>query len=146
MAVGKRIYGKCDQLEDGAYVGTMFLFFVYFPLIPMHSMLVTSKSGRTYHGVDVPLSWRSVGLAYFRACAWAFFIGTAFVAAVSLQILLGVADGGDVSTTTYAIVFAGTALGAAISAVTLFFSYRVTRASPERAAELRSLIGPRGPC
>lgn len=139
MSFGKRMYGKCDQVEGVGYVGTMFVYAFYLPIVPLRSMFVTSRNAGTYCGHDVPLSVKSIAMAYVRAAMWTFVIAVGFVAAVSLQYVLGLHDPKDVPMTTYTLIFAGTALATLVSAAALWLSYRLTHASPERREALLAL-------
>lgn len=65
--------GRVDETKHGHFVGTVFFAFIG-PLFPLRSMYVVrediSRHGNTttmrWEGVDLPLQWRSVALAYLR--------------------------------------------------------------------------------
>jgi hypothetical protein len=70
---GTRFYGKRDKGEDGSYVVTEWIAFVYIPLIPIRSLRVLPVGGgtnvivyssRNYRTIRVPLSWPQVRNTY----------------------------------------------------------------------------------
>lgn len=67
---GTRLFGKVDQLDDtGVHVATKFFHIYWVPLIPLQSTVVFSKTDDGYHGVPLPMSFKSVLVAWMRfAC------------------------------------------------------------------------------
>lgn len=65
---GKDLFGRSDRcLVDGRetlYIETLFFHLFLFPLIPLRSYLVVAG---TDQALELPLHWKSVGLAYLRA-------------------------------------------------------------------------------
>jgi hypothetical protein len=117
----------------------MFFHILYIPLIPLQSQLVVDSGRGTIRVTALRrIRWRSVAAAYLRLV---LVLGTL----VSVLAALGYQSGADVATslghfakTTGTEVFAGVAL-ACIAA--MIASYRIGRASPARAAELREVAG-----
>ena len=66
LIYGSRLFGSVDRLSNGRFVATRFAHVWYIPLIPMGSWLVTSSDGSGWHGSRIPLSVRSVLMAYTR--------------------------------------------------------------------------------
>ena len=71
---GTRYYGSRDKSPDGSYVTTMWVTFVFVPVIPLRSYRVrpTGKgsnyvvySNQSYLTRRVPLCWRQIGNVYF---------------------------------------------------------------------------------
>ena len=85
MVVGSRLYGKIDRLSNGWFVATKFAHVNYFPLIPSGTMLVTQQNGRTWRGVPLPISPRSIAMAYTRALACLVGFGGFILPLVILQ-------------------------------------------------------------
>lgn len=75
---GSRLYGRCDEVRGMFHVATRFQHLWYIPLIPTGSVVVASKAGKSYRGIKVPLSLKSVLIARLRG----------------LLVLAGVAAGG----------------------------------------------------
>jgi hypothetical protein len=67
--VGSRLYGKCDEVKGVFHVATRFGHFDYIPLIPMGSWLVFEKTGNGWRGVRIPLSFKSIFIAWARCIA-----------------------------------------------------------------------------
>lgn len=66
IVYGTRPYGKCDVVPELFYVATWFFHVNYVPLVPTGSRLVLGQSGDTYHVIEIPLSFKSVLLAWGR--------------------------------------------------------------------------------
>ncbi len=66
---GHRLYGKVDAIPGVGHVATKFFHFDYVPLVPTESWLVTAQSGKTWRGVKIPLSAKSVFVAWSRPAA-----------------------------------------------------------------------------
>lgn len=66
---GARKYGKCDTVHGFGHVASQFFHLWYIPLIPLgKSQFIIEGSERfsSYRAVDIPLSLKSVLLAYMR--------------------------------------------------------------------------------
>jgi hypothetical protein len=64
---GSRLYGKVDEVPGLFHVATRFGHLWYIPLIPMGSHLVLARQGDSYQGIPIPMSGKSVLLAWLRA-------------------------------------------------------------------------------
>lgn len=64
---GSRLYGKVDVVPGLFHVETRFGHLYYFPLIPIESFAVFSKSGDQINGVKIPMSFKSILYAWLRA-------------------------------------------------------------------------------
>lgn len=71
---GTRLYGRRDVGEDGSYVTTEWITFVYIPLIPIRSQRILPQGNRTnllvyqsqgYMSRKVPLCWPQVRNVYY---------------------------------------------------------------------------------
>ena len=129
---GHRLYGKVDAVPGVGHVATKFIHIDYVPLVPTESWLVTAQSGKTWRGVKVPLSAKSVFVAWARAISLVVGVATAVLAVV--QATGRRADAGEV------------AVMAVVAAATLgFFAFTKThrlfkRASYARACQLAKLL------
>jgi hypothetical protein len=64
---GSRFFGKVDSVKGLFHVATRFGHLWFIPLIPMGSMVVLDRRGGTLRGVPIPLSLRSILVAWLRA-------------------------------------------------------------------------------
>jgi hypothetical protein len=64
---GSRLYGKVDEVPGLFYVATKFGHLWYIPLIPLGSTLVFRETENGWEGVKIPLSGKSVLIAWLRA-------------------------------------------------------------------------------
>jgi len=81
---GQRMYGRVDRYA-GAHVSTRFFHLYYVPLIPISSWLVLgTNDDDSFQGIQVPLSLRSVALAWTRVASVAAGIGAIAAAASAL--------------------------------------------------------------
>jgi hypothetical protein len=62
---GTRYYGKRDKADDGSYVTSEWITFLYFPLVPIRSFRVWPISSQRYQTLRVPLCWSQVWNVYF---------------------------------------------------------------------------------
>src|SRR5262245_39781827 len=69
---GSRLYGRVDDVKGLFYVATKCGHLRYIPLLPMESYLVLETSLTGWRGVPIPMSGKSVLMAWARAGA---FIG-----------------------------------------------------------------------
>src|SRR3954468_4659567 len=63
---GSRLYGKVDEVPGMFHVATKFGHLWYIPLIPIGSHIVLEQSGRSWRGMPVGLSGKSVLAAWLR--------------------------------------------------------------------------------
>lgn len=84
IVFGTRPYGKCDVVPELFYVSTWFFHIDYLPLFPTGSRLVLGQSGNTYHVIKIPLSLKSIFLAWARTAFFGATVGTGFWALMAL--------------------------------------------------------------
>jgi hypothetical protein len=84
IVFGTRPYGKCDVVPELFYVATWFFHVDYMPLIPTGSRLILGQSGNQYQVVKIPLSFKSILLAWARAAFCVAMIGTGFWAVITM--------------------------------------------------------------
>ena len=130
---GQRPYGKCDVVPELFYVATWFFHVDYLPLFPTGSNLVFGKVGDQYRVVKIPMSAKSVLLAWGR-------IGT-FIAAVATIIAAISEYGSDHGSTQDALGFATLALLSVTAYAFLMIYFRRRMPSYERAGKLAQLAG-----
>ena len=138
--VGSRLYGKCDEVKGLFHVATKFGHFDYIPLIPMGSWLVFEKTGNGWRGVRIPLSFKSILIAWARCIAIVAVVAGAIVTFTGYEEF----HRGRVTTTEGAlgIIVPGTIT--ALSLAFLILSPYLTgigRASARRAEQLGRLAG-----
>jgi len=75
---GTRYYGKVDEVPGLFHVATRFLHIWFIPLIPLGSILILAKSGNSIHGAKIPLSFKSILIAWLRAAVLAAAFSAAF--------------------------------------------------------------------
>ena len=64
---GSRLMGKVDEVPGLFHVATKFGHINFLPLIPMQSYVVLGKNGRSFRGVPIPMSGKSVLAAWGRS-------------------------------------------------------------------------------
>lgn len=133
---GLRHYGAVDPLGDGRHVVTRFAHLMFVPILPAasSSILVVESTWDGVRGIEVPLSFKSIAIAYLRAVtliysAFAFFSG--------FGALLFLFRTGRPSAFLWTSAFACSGL----TAFVLFLvSYGLARPSARRRAELEALL------
>ena len=76
LIYGQTMYGKVDEVEGFCWVSTQFFHLYFVPIIPLGSYIVTGEEGDDIQGLKVPLSGKSVGIAYLQgACIVAIIVG-----------------------------------------------------------------------
>src|SRR5690349_1813187 len=104
---GTRRYGAVDHLETGARVETMFFHMWFVPLVPTKSYLVVADGGRSFRGVELPMSGKSVLAAYLRtACVFG-----AIGAIIGFLASLGSISRGGMEAIAWTVVAAVVAAG-----------------------------------
>jgi hypothetical protein len=76
--IGTKLYGKAKQ-DDGSYIATKWIVFLFVPLIPLASYLVldwenTGILSRNYELIKVPLNKKQVGKTYLVTFSIIFVI------------------------------------------------------------------------
>jgi hypothetical protein len=128
---GSKLYGKVDVVPGFFHVATRFGHVYYLPLIPTQSFVVLGENGKQFQGVPIPMSAKSVFIAWVRA-----FL---FVACISLSIaaLVNLQDRDPTAWITCAVM----AVGAGVLCGFVSWHKSTTRASLNRACALGELIG-----
>jgi hypothetical protein len=79
---GTRLFGRCEDVPGLFYVGTKFFHVNFVPLLPVKTTLVlegseqsTGLRGSSYRGFDLPMSLKSIAIAWarFGLCALALY-------------------------------------------------------------------------
>ncbi|RYZ39067.1 MAG: hypothetical protein EOO71_21520 [Myxococcaceae bacterium] len=128
---GTRLYGKVDAIPGLGYVATRFGHLNFVPLLPTEGWLVVSEEGDGWRGQAIPISMKSVLVAWAR---------TVFLIAGLPSLLIGLA----IFFTEGAGKAAMLGSVAAVCIGGLIASYRwrwITHASPERALEIARQAG-----
>ena len=89
---GTRYMGKCDVVARLFFVKTRFFHFYYLPLVPLNSAVCISECEGSIRGASIPLSFKSVLLAWGRGALVflsSVFTVFAFIAFVAPGITLG---------------------------------------------------------
>jgi hypothetical protein len=128
---GSRLYGKVDVVPGFFHVATRFGHVYYLPLIPTQSFVVLGQQGDQFHGVPIPMSGKSILLAWLRA-----FLVVAFISA-TIATLVNLQDR-DPTHWIYAAIIA---VGAGLLFGLVTWHKSTTRASLNRACALGQLIG-----
>ena len=134
IVVGTRPYGKCDVVPELFYVATWFFHVDYMPLIPTGSRLILGQSGNQYQVVKIPLSFKSILLAWTRAAFCVATFGTGFWALITLLDAKQARETGLLLPVTVALFCAG---------IFVFLMLYPRRKMPsyERACQLAKLAG-----
>ena len=130
---GTRLMGKVDQVENLGYVSTQFFHLNFVPLVPTGSYLILSENGDDFRGVSIPLSFKSILVAWLRVGTFFTFVGFTIGAIVSLasnkqELLTGLACG------AIAVASVATFVG---TYYLPFFS----KASYSRAMQIADIVG-----
>jgi hypothetical protein len=64
---GSGLYGKVDEVPELCHVATRFGHLYYVPLLPLGSYAVFEKNGDDFRGAALPLSLKSILVAWLRA-------------------------------------------------------------------------------
>ncbi|HEY4330788.1 MAG TPA: hypothetical protein VGN88_13690 [Phycisphaerae bacterium] len=78
LQIGQRPYGKCDVVPELFYVATWFFHVNFFPLVPLGSRLILSRTGSTYQTVRIPFSFKSLFYAWVRTAFFGAMLAAAF--------------------------------------------------------------------
>jgi hypothetical protein len=128
---GTKLMGKVDEVPRMGYVSTQFFHVNYLPLIPTGTYFVLEENGDNFRGVTLPLSFKSILVAWLRAALFVvFIIGIVFA-------IIAVSD----NKTPRAI---GAGVASALAVAAFFGTYYiplVSRAGYHRAMDLAQRIG-----
>jgi len=118
--------GKVDEVPGGMFhVVTRFGHLYYLPLIPMASFVVLEKTPGGFHGTQIPLSLKSIGVAWLRVfCVFAMIVCGVILLVAAIDEKAGRWD------------WIGPSIIAAVILAALVMTYRLgifARASYERA-------------
>lgn len=131
---GSRFYGKVDEVPGMFHVATKFGHLWYLPLIPMGSMVIVAKDGNSVRGAKIPLSAKSMFIAWGRALSIA---GTLLV----IPLVVAAFDTSRPTDPQFRIIAVGAFLAMVVVMVLLWSLKAIRRASYERALRLGELIG-----
>jgi hypothetical protein len=135
---GNRLFGKIDQVPGLGYVATRFFHIDYLPLIPYEGWLVFHQQGKTWRGVKIPLSFKSLLVAWGRTASVVAGVGAAIAALVMIS-------NGRSTTSEIGQMVVLALAGWGLFAFTMMHK-SVTRASYKRALELarHAKLNPKG--
>lgn len=128
VVCGARLYGKTDEVPGVFFVATKFCHLYYIPWVPGQSYLVLKNEdpcSRTFAGVQIGTSCKSILLAYLRTLAF-------FASIITFLNAIGTSD------LWHWMYF----LFAALLAQYAYCDESVTRANYERACELVNQLQP----
>ncbi len=131
---GSKLYGKTDAVPGLFHVATKFGHLWYIPLIPTSTFLVLSEDGDGWRGLDLPMSGKSILLAWIRTAA---FLGTIIACVASIPLITDPMHPIGTKITAGAFILAG------IAAIYFTMFHSLTRnAGYTRALELAGYLGP----
>lgn len=130
---GTRLLGETDAVPGVFYVATKFFHIDFLPLIPLSTYIVLKRRFRSFQGIEIPLSGKSIAVAWLRA------IGMIGVFITGIWSILIFSDEG--LSAAFLALF-GAFLIASLVASFLFCHGYTRNASYERACELASKLGP----
>jgi len=128
---GTKLMGKVDEVPRVGYISTQFFHINYLPLIPTGTYFILEEKGDEFQGVSLPISFKSVLVAWLRA---ALFLG--FVAGV-IGCIISFAE----KQTAGAISLGVLASLAMAGFWGTYYIPLVSRASYQRAMEIADRIG-----
>jgi hypothetical protein len=128
---GTKLMGKVDEVPRVGYVSTKFIHVNFLPLIPTGSYFVLDEQGDNFQGVPVPISFKSIAVAWLRSVTFFMFLfGVIFcIIAFSEQ------------KTSQAILTAGVAIAGVVLFAASYYIPLVSRASYQRAMDLAERVG-----
>lgn len=143
--VGTILYGRVDQVPGLFYVATLFAHLNFLPFGPIASYVILdgTEHGTQFQGYFIPLSRKSILVAWVRAVLFALvgFISVMLVLVVGGILVVAAASAKEVKQDDVDFLI-GVSIAFGIDGVLLlllFVSYRLTRASPMRALELAKI-------
>jgi hypothetical protein len=127
---GQRMYGRVDAVPGLCYVVTRFFHLWYLPLIPLGSFAVVAEQGESFMGASVPLSIKSVLVAWLRC---ALVVGT--IVCLVLTVVHGLHQQWS------SLILDMLAAGALVAALVSSYKARFPgHARYERAVELAAVL------
>jgi hypothetical protein len=126
---GSQLYGKTDEVEGIGHVATRFGHLYYVPLIPMGSQFITGHEGDNYFGAPIPLSFKSIGIAWLRTIS--------VIAVIFSLVMCFALDRGPMGGKLYP----GIMLALSVGLVILFRLKWAMKASYERATQISNDLG-----
>jgi hypothetical protein len=145
---GWRYMGKIGVVPGLLHVSTRFFHINFVPLVPLGSAIVLANSGhRMANGkegiltVEIPFNWKSFLMAYWRGILNVAFYGSAALLALNQFIALSHQKSGPLYPPADPKLLTANIAAIAISGLLLYWSFRASLASRERAVELGRLAG-----
>lgn len=71
LILGHGLFGRCDFVPGRFHVATRFFTAFFVPLVPLEGYVVLGETGAHFQGVKIPISVKSLALAWGRAGLWA---------------------------------------------------------------------------
>ncbi len=146
---GTRLCGVVDEMPDGSYVATRFFHIMYIPILPLRTYWVISEEGRSFRGHRLPLSLKSILVAFLRTFLLALGLGAIAVGILAMvegvralpESIVDLPSFYHYATTRpFLLPIAGATI-AVLCLLAHRFSKKVLRASPERQeAIIRSIV------
>jgi hypothetical protein len=130
---GYTLFGRVDRVPGLFHVATQFLHVYWMPILPKRSMLVLEMPSGEGRAVLLPLSWKSILLAWGR-----FLIMIAGCVVLPFGIGVNLPDLPDRWARVAAIMMLSMPI---MSMVLIGVSYALTRAKASRAIELARIAG-----
>lgn len=129
---GSGNYGRCDEIPGLCHVVTRFGHLYYVPLIPTTSLAVISQDSDGMRGAEIPVSMKSVLLAWARA---ALLVGMVVAIIITLMAFTDVRD------TTWKWISLACTVGVAGMLAGTYRLRFLNVASRERAIEIAQGLG-----
>jgi hypothetical protein len=133
VAFGTKRYGRVDVVPGLLHVETEFFHLWYLPLVPLRSWIVLPHQRDAWSGVPIPLSFRSVAIAWFRGCCFLLGFAALILASIRWDEWINNKRGPD--------LLVATVIGSIVVVAVYFVPALFRAADPERAAELARLAG-----
>jgi hypothetical protein len=127
---GSRLFGKCDDVPGMFHVATKFGHINFLPLIPMQSYVVLARNGNQFRGVPIPLSAKSIVVAWGRVISLVIAVVAACIALAAFNSAAG-----------EWIVPAAVSVIAAGGFVMTMWHRSCTKAGFARACQLGQMVG-----
>lgn len=138
--VGDGYYGKCDRVPGLFHVKTRFLHIYWMPVVPRESYLVFESSGGQ-QGIAIPLSFRSVLLAWSRMAATLLAVALTLLWVPMFLVLFGsMRPGANPTIRPIDAIFLLICVTFVVALVARF-TFRSWNAKPSRAYYLGKIAG-----
>lgn len=131
---GTRLMGKVDHVENLGYVSTQFFHLNFVPLIPTGSYLILAENGDDFRGVSLPLSFKSILVAWLRAGCFFAFIGCTIGALVCI-------GGGNPQEFVTGITCGAIAILSIATFIATYYLPFFSKASYRRAMQIADIVG-----